>query len=179
MRNLALAILLLLAATAAAQAPATRPDPWARLRFLVGDWTGTATGEPGEGTVTRRYEFILGGKFLYERNTSTYPPQEKNKEGETHEHWSILSYDKARHTFIFRQFHQEGFVNEYALDDSASTPAKLVFAHERIENIKGPWRARETYDIISPDEFIETFELAPLDQPYAVYTRNHFTRAGK
>jgi hypothetical protein len=44
----------------------------------------------------RTYEFVLGSRFVHERNVSTYPPQEKNKSGEVHEHWSFLSYDRAR-----------------------------------------------------------------------------------
>jgi hypothetical protein len=32
---------------------------------------------------------------------------------------------------------------------------------ERIENLPDDWGARETYKIVSPDEYNEVFELAP------------------
>jgi hypothetical protein len=50
-------------------------DPWSNMRFIVGSWTGTVNGQPGSGTVSRTYEFVLGNKFLHVRNKSTYPPQ--------------------------------------------------------------------------------------------------------
>ena len=160
-----------------AQAPASMPDPWEPIRFMAGQWQGAASGRPGTGTVTRTYEFVLRGKYLHERNTSTYPPQEANKKGEVHEHWSFFSYDRSRKTLVLRQFHVEGFVNQFALAADKSSPAKLVFESEAFENIGSKWRARETYEVVSPDEFIETFELAPPEKDFAVYSRNHFKRS--
>ncbi|WP_243302525.1 hypothetical protein [Geothrix oryzisoli] len=170
----ALALFCLVGSTTQAQDP--KPDAWAPLRFLVGEWQGVATGEPGAGTADRRYEFILNHRFLHERNTSAFPPQAKNKTGEVHEHWSLFSYDRKRKTFLFRQFHQEGFVVTYALNSTLSTPSKLVFESEQLENVPSSWKARETYELISNHEFIETFEIAQTDRPYAVYSRNHFWR---
>ena len=109
-----LAAVLLLQTPAAAPSPAP-PDPWAAVRFMEGEWTGESEGEPGKGTVKRAYRFVLGNKFLHEQNVSTYPPQPKNEKGEVHEHWSFFSHDKARHTLVLRQFHQEGFVNQFAM----------------------------------------------------------------
>jgi hypothetical protein len=153
-----------------------KPDPWEPVRFLVGEWEGTAKGEAGFGTVRRTYSFVLKDRFLHEKNVSTYPPQEANKSGEVHEHWSFLSYDRARATLVLRQFHQEGFVNQYSMNKSASGPKKLVFDSERFENFDNSWRARETYEILSPDEFIETFELAAAGKELQVYSRNSFKR---
>lgn len=156
-----------------------KPDNWAPIRFMAGDWQGAASGEPGTGTATRHYQFILNDRFLHERNTSTFPPQEKNKAGEVHEHWSFFSYDKKRKTILLRQFHQESFIVTYALNPSLSGSAKLVFDSEQLENVPSSWKARETYELISKDEFTETFEIAQGDKPYAVYSRNHFKRLQK
>lgn len=38
-------------------------------------------------------------------------------------------------------------------------------------------KARETYEMISNNEFTETFELAPPGKAFVVYSRNHFKRA--
>ena len=152
-------------------------DPWAPVRVLVGKWQGTATGNAGEGTVVRQYEFILNQRFIHEKNTSTYPPQEKNKKGEVHEHLSYLSYDKVRKLLVLRQFHVEGFVNQFVFNKEASTPTKLVFDSEIFENFSNKWRARETYDVLGPDEFTETFELAAPEKPFQMYSKNHFKRA--
>ena len=133
---------------------------WTHFNFFVGAWRGTGVGQPGVSQVERSYQFVLNGKFLEVKSKSTYPPQDKNPKGEVHEEMGWFSYDKARQTFIFRQFHVEGFVNQYALESSSPDGLTFVFATESIENIPPGWRARETYRVTGPDEFTETFELA-------------------
>ena len=156
--------------------PQQSADPWQRLRFLAGDWKGTSEGRPGAGTVTRSYEFIMNGRFLHERNVSTYAPQEKNPKGEVHEHRSLFSYDRARRTIVLRQFHAEGFVNQYALAPP-SGDGTLLFESEAFENLPAGWRARERYEVPSQDEFVEIFELAAPGKDFEVYSRNRLQRA--
>src|SRR5262245_31408191 len=45
---------------------------------------------------------------------------------------------------------------------------------EALENVRSSWEARETYEVVSPDEFVETFELAMGDKPYQVYSKARF-----
>lgn len=106
---------------------------------------------------------------------STYPPQLKIEKGEVHEHWSFFSHDRARHTLVFRQFHQEGFVNQYVMV-AGSPPAAPVFESEALENVHPGGKARETYQVVSPDEFVETFELAQAGGAYEVYSKARFKR---
>ncbi len=159
------------------QAPAPRPtptpDPWATIRFMTGEWEGESEGEPGTGTVKRTYRFVLNDKFLHEENVTTYPPQPKNEKGEIHHHWSFFSYDRARRVLVLRQFHQEGFVNQFAM--TPRTGGTLVFESEALENVPKGWRARETYEVVSNDEFVETFEIASTG-PYEIYSRSRFKR---
>ncbi|HYD78603.1 MAG TPA: hypothetical protein VEC06_02245 [Paucimonas sp.] len=175
MRSMVAALFLAAAAQAGA---ADDPEAWRTALRLVGEWQGKASGQAGEGTASRRYIPVLGGRFLHETNTSTYPPQEKNPKGEVHEHWSMLSYDKNRKTVVLRQFHGEGFVNTYRLGVADGQPGRLVFESESFENFSNAWRARETYEFVTDDEFIETFELAAPGKPYQVYSRNIFKRVG-
>jgi hypothetical protein len=168
--------LLLLAGAPEAQAQAApAASPWSAIQFMVGEWEGESEGQPGKGTVKRTYRFVLGDKFLHEQNVSTYPPQPKNPKGEVHEHWSLFSHDRARHTLVLRQFHQEGFVNQYVMTPG-SPAGSVVFETEALENVPSGWKARETYQVVSPDEFIETFELASRGGAYEVYSRARFKR---
>jgi hypothetical protein len=176
MKNVIALFLLAIGATVELRADDKKTDPWQLVRFLIGSWQGTVTGQVGSGTVKRTYELILNDQFIQEHNTSTYPPQERNKTGEVHHHMSIISYDHKRGTLMMRQFHQESFVNLYALNHAASNPKRLVFESEHFENFDNSWKGKETYEIISDDEFIETFELAPPGKPFDLYSRNHFKR---
>lgn len=177
MRRLALASIL--CCTLAAQAQPAQPDPFAPIRFFVGEWRGTASGEPGaEGAVQRTYAFVLEGRFLHERNVTTYAPGEANPKGERHEHWSLFSYDRARKQIVLRQFHEESFVNTYVLA-AESTPQKLVFISDDFENFDDEWRARESYELRSPDDFVETFALAPPGKDFSVYSRSVLKRVAR
>jgi hypothetical protein len=174
------AILLCTALLAGAtRAGEQEADQWLPLRRLIGEWTGTASGNAGDGTVTRKYVLVMNDRFVHETNVSRYPPQEKNKSGEVHEHWGIFSFDKTRKLIVLRQFHVEGFVNTFRQAVPTESPASLVFESEAFENFSNSWKARESYEFVSNDEFIETFELAPPGKPFQLYSRNHFKRSLK
>ncbi len=162
----------LLSATWQATAPR---DALAPVAPLVGRWSGTTEGQPGKGTVEREYERILGARFIQARNRSTYPPQEKNPKGEVHEDLGIFSFDSARKRIVLRQFHIEGFINQYVLEPD-SPPGRLVLTSEAIENIPAGWRARETLVFSGPDQVEEIFELAEPGKDFEVYSRNRLTR---
>jgi hypothetical protein len=163
---------MLVASARQASAPA---DALASLAPLLGRWSGTTEGQPGNGTVEREYERILNSRFIQVRNQSTYPPQEKNKKGEAHQDVGLFSFDSGRKRIVLRQFHTEGFVNQYVLDP-ASTPGRLVLVTEAIENIPAGWRARETYILTGADQLEEIFELAPPGKDFEPYSRSRLTR---
>jgi enterochelin esterase family protein len=165
----------LLSVAAMAQDASGKPDPFVAVRFMLGDWTGEAQGEPGSGIVERRYALVLADRFIEENNTSTYEAR-AGKKPEVHQHRSYLSYDKPNQRLMLRQFHEESFVILYRLNSSASSASKLVFDSVSFENFSNSWKARETYEIISPDEFVEIFELAEPGKEFKVYSRNHFKR---
>jgi hypothetical protein len=175
-------LFLLLLLTAGLVAPAasqgqSEDDPWKPIRFLEGSWTGTAEGRFGSGTVERAYSFEMDGAYLHERHVSDYPPQERNPEGELHEYWSFFSYDRARGLLVYRQFHDEGIINQFVLNEDLTKDDLVVFDTESIENFGEGWRARETYRVISNDEFVEQFYLAAPGKEYDLYNTNRFRRA--
>ena len=158
-----------------AQERANETEQWARVRFLLGSWEGATEGQPGKGTARRRYQLVLRQQFIEVRNTTSYPPQEKNPKGEIHDDVGFISYDKTRKAFVLRQFHGEGFVNQY-VEDPSVRDVTIAFTSESIENIPAGWRARESYIVRGPDQFEEIFELAPAGKPFEVYSRSKFTR---
>jgi len=156
----------------------TKPpaDVWQPLNFFLGKWEGAGTGNPGVSKIQREYRLTLNDRFLHVQNRSTYEPQPKNPKGEIHEDWGMISFDKNRKQFVFRQFHVEGFVNQYVTTSISDDGKTIVFTSEGIENIPAGWRTRETYKIVGPDEFTEVFELAGPGKDFEVYSEGHFKR---
>lgn len=175
LRALGLSLVCLLLAGTVAGEQSIAVDPFERVSFLIGRWEGTSEGQPGQGTVRREYVRALNGRFIRVRNRNEYPPQEKNPKGEVHEDEGFISFDRARKTLVYRQFHVEGFVNQY-VEDGDSSPAKVVFLSESLENIPAGWRARETYVVHGPNEFEEIFELAQSGKSFELYSRARLKR---
>jgi hypothetical protein len=150
------------------QPPAT--DGLKRMEWLLGRWRGTSEGEPGKGSVERHYERVLNGRFIRVSNRATYPATDKKPKGEEHLDEGWFSFDRARKRIVLRQFHVEGFVNQYA-EEPSGAPGSFVFTSEAIENIPAGYRARETYVVRGPDEFEEVFELAAPGQEFKIYSR--------
>jgi hypothetical protein len=173
--KLTVAVLFLLTSIGTAQTP-TRSDAWEPLRSLVGIWEGTGNGQPGVSKVHREYRLVLNDKFIHVQNKSTYDPQPKNPKGEVHEDWGMLSFDKGRKKFVLRQFHVEGFVNQYVMTSASADGKTIVFTSESIENIPAGYRARETYKLLGPDEFTEVFEIAEPGKDFELYSEGHFKR---
>ena len=170
-----IAAVLLLPSFLTAQNSSQR-DAWEPFKYFVGSWEGTGKGQPGVSKTQREYKFVLDGKFLHVQNRSVYEPQAKNPKGEVHEDWGLVSFDKGRKQFVLRQFHIEGFVNQYVHTASSPEGKSFTFVTEQIENIPAGWRARETYRIVGPDEFVELFELAEPGKDFELYTEGHFRR---
>ncbi len=172
MRSLLLATIFTAILAIPVSAQISRQDSiWQPMRVFLGSWKGKGGGEPGRGEYERTYQFILNKRFIEVRNKSTYAPTEKNPKGEVHEDVGYISYDKARRFFILRQFHIEGFVNQYKLESISPDGGTMVFVSEAIENIPAGWRARETFEIVDDNQIQETFELAEPGKELTVYSR--------
>jgi len=152
-----------------------RDSLWIAFKPMIGKWTGESEGKPGKGKYERTYEFILNGKFIEVKNKSIYQSSQSPK-GEIHEDRGFISYDKTRKTFVLRQFHMEGFVNQYKIELISPDKKLIVFKSENIENIPGGFRAREIYQIVNENEFVETFELAEPGKDFEVYSKARLKR---
>ena len=168
-------ILMVLPLAEAGQKPKPE-DIWRTFRVFIGNWQGPSAGEPGTGECQRGYRFIYGEKFIEVKNKSSWAPTAQNPQSEVHEDLGYISYDKARKTFVLRQFHIEGFVNQYRMESVSEDGKTIVFVSEAIENIAAGWRARETYRIVGPEEFSEAFDLAAPGKDFEPYTKTTLKR---
>ena len=143
---------------------------WLPFAGIIGEWKGTGDGADGKGNYERTYRMVLNKNYIEVRNKTTYAPNEKARNGYTHEDVGYISYDNMRKTYIFRQFHGEGFVNQYKLDSISPDKKTFVFISEAIENIPSGWRAKEVYTITS-NKIKESFYLAEPGKEFAEYTK--------
>ena len=160
---------LLIPARSLAQADKNQ-DIWAPFKFFVGKWEGRGEGKPGISTGKQEFQFILGGKYLHVKNEARFEPQRNNPAGQIHEDWGFFSYDQARKKYVLRQFHMEGFVNQYLCESCGEDGKTFTFVSEQIENIPAGWRAKLTYKILNENEFQQSFDLAAPEKEYDCYS---------
>lgn len=153
-----------------------KDSSWLPFTPFIGNWAGEGSGESGTGKYERSYQYILNKNFIEIRNKSTYAPTDQNPKGEVHEDIGYFSYDKGLKKFKLRQFHVEGFVNEFVLESISSDGKTIVFTTVAIENIPKGWRARETYRLIGENEIVELFELAEPEKDFQLYSQVSLVR---
>ncbi len=155
------------------QKSAASADQWGPLKLLVGVWEGEIEGKLGQGKGLRRYEFILGERFLQSRHISVRLPQEKSPKGDEHEEMAVFSWDGQRGSIVQREFFSEGVVVRSLC---VVEGMKVVCNSESVENGPGI-RARLTLEIIDRYRFTETYEIAWPGKELEHYFTNKWTRS--
>lgn len=157
------------------QEEAEKQDIWEPFQFLIGQWMGTGEGKSGESYVRRDYRYKFDRKFIYYHNRAVFKPSEKNRKGEIHEDFGVLSYDKIHKLYVFRQFHREGFVNQYVVEFSADGRT-VTFTSENLENSPPGWKVRLVIQNEGTDKISERFELAGPGKEFGCLMTNRLTR---
>lgn len=176
-RYLTLSLFMLIASPGIAVGQEAQTEAWEALKYFLGTWEGLESGVAGEGVGERCYATMMENNYIVAANTSTFEPQEANPEGEVHEDWAFYSYDKIRGKVVLREFHSEGFVNRYALEEWDPEGRRFVFETESIENLTAGWRARVTLTIHGEHSFSETFELAAPGKEFELLLENYWNRS--
>jgi len=159
-----------------AMATVAQSDPWAPVRVLNGKWEGSVNGKPGKQSTSREYQFVSNGTFLWQHDHSVFEAKSADSAPKVREDFGYLSYDKFLNKIVWRQFHSEGFVNEYRLESASPDRNSFEFVTIRIENLPPGWRAKKSYRVLSADDIEETFSLAEPDKDFEVYTVAHLKR---
>jgi hypothetical protein len=149
-------------------------DRWERWRPLLGVWEGNSQGAPGKGKIRLEFSFVMNERYLKIAGTALYEPRAAGEKGERHEDFGYVSFDRNRRKFVFRQFHIEGFVNQYVMTSDRSSDS-IELTSEAVENTPPGWRARETYKL-EGGEIKHVFELADKDKAFEVYASSTLKR---
>jgi len=152
-------------------------DPFGRLGFLLGAWSGTGSGFGSDSSkIEAQYQYLMDGEYILATHDSRFEPTPSKPEGEHHMDYGIISFDKHRDKIVYRQFNIEGYVNQYVLSDSLSTSNKLVFLTETIENFVPGGKARWSIEKISDDHIITSFDVSFPGKQYACFGTNELIK---
>jgi len=139
---------------------AGQTDPWNKLQFLLGNWTGSA-GEKdariGAGQGDFSFEPQLNQKIILRKNHAAYDS------GVRHDDLMILYLDTPNDTPRAIYFDTEGHVIRYNLTFPA--PEKVMFESDRTQ--PGP-KYRLTY-WMDHGSLSGKFEIAPPGADYKTY----------
>jgi hypothetical protein len=153
-----------------------KKEIWEPFKFFVGTWEGTGEGKSGVSKVKKEFQFVLGGKYLRMTTKANFEPQEKNQKGEIHEDFGYISYDRSRKKFVFRQFHIEGFINQYVLDGFSEGEKTVRWVSEKMENAPPNWKVELIYTIKDDNTLEESFNLGMPDRDFECYNLNQLKR---
>jgi hypothetical protein len=166
---------LILPALLLAQAE-KKQDVWDPLKFFIGTWEGTGEGKSGVSEVLKEFQFVLGGKYLRMTTKANFEPQENNPKGEVHEDFGYISYDRSRKKFVFRQFHIEGFINQYVLESISEDGKTIRWVAEKMENAPPDWKVELIYTIKEKNTLEESFNLGMPERDFECYNLNRLKR---
>ena len=161
-RGIALLALLLFACSSTSaqiQAQQLQPDPWKDFEFLLGEWSWTGGGHPGQATIgTCTFKRDLDGTVL-RRNVHLEYPATRDRAAFTHDDLLYVYRDPADSSLRAIFFDNENHIIRYAV---TVNPDSIQFLSDAAP---GGTRARMTYKRVAPDSVSETFELAPPGKP--------------
>jgi len=140
----------------------TKPTiDWKPLSWLIGDWTASGTGGPGQGSGSFSFQPDLQGKILVRKSFAEYPAT-GNKPAYRHDDLMVVYSEAGSYKAIY--FDNEEHTIRYSI--GASTDGAVTFLSDAAA---GAPRFRLTYRKTGGTTLSGKFEIAPPDKPFATY----------
>jgi hypothetical protein len=137
-------------------------DIWNKWSWLIGDWAGEGTGQPGQGEGTFSFRPDLDKKILVRKSHSEYPAAE-SKPIVIHDDLMIIYPDQSGNPVKAIYFDNEGHTINYSI----SYPDKsIVMTGEKAANIPV---FRLTYTLLENDIVNTKFEMSQDGVKFMVY----------
>jgi hypothetical protein len=143
---------------ASAQQSAPKPD-WSAFNFLLGDWTGEGSGDPGRGNGIFTFSLDLQDHILIRRNQSDYPETAKHP-AFSHNDLMVMYQEPGKSARAI-YFDNENHTIQYSVTISHEGKS-ITFISDSLA--EGP-RFKLTYSSLSIDSLLITFEIASPAKP--------------
>ena len=154
-------VVSLLVAFSSAQAPQPPTNPWKDFDFLLGDWSWSGGGHPGQATAgTSTFKPDLDGTAL-RRTVHLEYPATKERAAFSHDDLLYVYRDPADNSLRAIFFDNENHVIRYAVTVGPGGDSIQFLS----DAAPGGTHARMTYKRAASDSVTETFELAPPGKP--------------
>jgi len=151
--------------TPPAQAQGANSAGWEGWNFLLGQWVGEGSGQPGQGSGGFSFALDLQGKVLVRKNHADYPAT-KDHPAFSHEDLTVIYHEDGASPARAIYFDNEGHVIHY--DASFSKDGTTwVFLSDSVPSAP---RYRLTYTKEKNGMLGIKFEIAPSGKPEAFST---------
>jgi hypothetical protein len=135
---------------------------WNKWNWLMGNWVGEGTGQPGQGGGTFSFKHDLDKKILVRKSHSEYPATTGKKQV-IHDDLMVVYMDYSGYPGKAIYFDNEGHTINYSI----SYPEKsIVFTSEKMPNVPV---FRLTYSLLDDASVNTKFETSQDGQKFMTY----------
>ncbi len=142
---------------------------WSNWTWLIGEWKGEGSGQPGQGGGTFSFSLDLDKKVLIRKSHSEYPATDK-KTAVVHDDLMIIYLDPTGNPSKAIYFDNEGHTINYSITYSDKS---IVLTSDKMPNTP---IFRLTYTSLS-DESVDTkFEMSQDGTTFSTYIEGKSTK---
>lgn len=136
----------------------SKPANWEAWGFLLGEWVGEGSGQPGRGSGGFSFYLDLQERVLVRRNYARYPATEK-KPASSHDDIMVIHQEEG--VTKAEYFDNEGHVIHYRVSFPKDSSSVMFLSDIR----KSAPRYRLTYRKAGEGTVTIAFEIAPPGKP--------------
>ena len=142
---------------------------WKNWSWLIGEWKGEGSGQPGQGGGIFSFQPDLDGKILVRKSHSEYPAS-GNRLATIHDDLMIVSLDYTGNATKAIYFDNEGHTINYSI---SYAPNAIVLLSDKIPNVP---IFRLTYSLLDNQMVNTKFEMSQDGEKFMTYIEGKSTK---